>query len=96
MDADDTLRELRPRYLARLRERIALLEKLADDGEARDEIHRLAHSMGSSAMIYGYPALSDAARKLEALCGASPDAVLGQGLNNLIAAARAVADTGVR
>lgn len=98
MDGTDKLQALRPRYLERLEARITLLEELAGEPEAQREIHRIAHSMGSSAMIYGYPALSAAARKLEALFRAEivGAAALDRHLRELIAAARSVAENPAR
>jgi HPt (histidine-containing phosphotransfer) domain-containing protein len=66
MNDTDKLQVLRPRYMERLKERIALLENMS--AGPWDEIHRLAHSMGSSALMYGHPELAKAARKLEASC----------------------------
>jgi HPt (histidine-containing phosphotransfer) domain-containing protein len=87
MDDDDKLQVLRPRYRERLKERVTLLESLS--AGPWDEIHRLAHSMGSSAQMYGHPELAKAARKLEALCekGEQDQAALA----GLIEAARRVA-----
>ena len=64
---------------------------MVGDAGAREELHRLAHSMGSSALIYGYPGLSHAARTLEALCDQAVVDV-GQPLRLLIEEARKVAD----
>lgn len=71
-EAEDRLAPLRPAYLRRLTLRqtevanaaaVAATRPFSED-ELR-EIHRTAHSMGSSAAIYGYARLSKAARAAE-------------------------------
>jgi HPt (histidine-containing phosphotransfer) domain-containing protein len=71
-EAQDRLAPLRPAYLRRLTLRqmeVALAAAIAamrafSEEELR-EIHRTAHSMGSSAAIYGHARLSEAARAAE-------------------------------
>ena len=71
-ESGDRLAPLRPAYLRRLalrRTEIADAVAIAatrpfGEEELRD-IHRVAHSMGSSAAIYGYAPLSEAARAAE-------------------------------
>jgi len=71
-ETEDRLAPLRPAYLRRLALRQADVANAAaiagtrafTDDELR-EIHRTAHSMGSSAAIYGYTRLSEAARAAE-------------------------------
>ncbi len=71
-DAEDRLALLRPAYLRRLAVRrtdvadaAAIAGARAFGEEELREIHRTAHSMGSSAAIYGYAQLSEAARAAE-------------------------------
>jgi HPt (histidine-containing phosphotransfer) domain-containing protein len=68
----DVIAQLRPNYLARLRGRVVHLQAFADAlGKGglglheRDELHRTAHSMASSAAIFGHAGLSAAARAAE-------------------------------
>jgi len=69
----DILAGLRPDYLSRLELRVSRLRISADvlrcralEPEEYDEVHRAAHSMASSAAIFGYANLSAAARAAEA------------------------------
>lgn len=68
----DKLAALRPNYLRRLAARrtelaaaAAVLAGRDFTGDERQDAHRLVHSMGSSAAIYGYGDLSAAARAAE-------------------------------
>ena len=65
------------------------------DADTVGSVHRTAHSMGSSAAIYGYRGLSIAAREAEAAFASSewPKAEGLKRLEALIAAARSVAMT---
>ena len=71
-ETQDRLAPLRPAYLRRLTMRrtevahaAATAAMRAFGEEELKEIHRTAHSMGSSAAIYGYARLSEAARTAE-------------------------------
>jgi HPt (histidine-containing phosphotransfer) domain-containing protein len=68
----DILAQLRPNYLARLDARISDLREFARAlgkcgllPQEREEVHRAAHSMASSAAIFGHTGLSAAARAAE-------------------------------
>jgi len=70
----DPLAALQPNYLRRLAARHEEVTRAAADSrthafstEEHRELHRLVHSMGSSAAIYGYAGLSEAARAAEHL-----------------------------
>src|ERR1700744_706890 len=71
---EDRLAPLRPTYLKRLALRTddiaAAAEVAAGRGlteQEHQDMHRTVHSMASSAAIYGYSALSAAARDAEAI-----------------------------
>ena len=71
---EERLRALRARYAGELPGKIAAIiecwEALAtatDPEAAQSELHRRVHTLTGSAGTFGYPALSDAARALEAL-----------------------------
>jgi len=71
-DRGDILAQLRPSYLARLGVRVSDLREFARrlgkcglPPQEREEVHRAAHSMASSAAIFGHAALSAAARAAE-------------------------------
>jgi HPt (histidine-containing phosphotransfer) domain-containing protein len=68
----DILAGLRPNYQARLAARVSHLRTFAETlasgaltDEKYQELHRAAHSMASSAAIFGYAGLSAAARAAE-------------------------------
>jgi hypothetical protein len=68
----DILASLRPNYLTRLEARVSNLCGFAETlgkgalaPQQRDELHRTAHSMASSAAIFGHAGLSAAARAVE-------------------------------
>ncbi|HTT85623.1 MAG TPA: Hpt domain-containing protein [Rhizomicrobium sp.] len=73
MTADrDILAGLRPNYLVRLDARISRLRAFAEvlgrgplQPQEHDELNRAAHSMASSAAVFGYAGLSAAARAAE-------------------------------
>lgn len=83
-ETQDRLAPLRPAYLRRLTLRqvevahaAAIAAMRAFGEEELKEIHRTAHSMGSSAAIYGYGGLSQAARAAERILedpSSTPDA----------------------
>ena len=77
-DDGDILAGLRPNYLARLEARVAdlrtfaaALEKGTLDAQQHIELHRLTHSMASSAAIFGHAGLSAAANAAEKVVDAS-------------------------
>jgi HPt (histidine-containing phosphotransfer) domain-containing protein len=68
----DILAGLRPNYLAQLELRVSHLCDIADalgkgqlPAQQMDDLHRAAHSMASSAAIFGHGGLSAAARAVE-------------------------------
>jgi HPt (histidine-containing phosphotransfer) domain-containing protein len=68
----DILASLRPSYLARLEARVSHLRTFAQalgngalQPVQQGELHRTAHSMASSAAIFGHSGLSAAARATE-------------------------------
>ncbi len=68
----DILAGLRPNYLARLEARVFDLRTFAEalqkgtlDAQQHIELHRLMHSMASSAAIFGHAGLSAAANAAE-------------------------------
>jgi HPt (histidine-containing phosphotransfer) domain-containing protein len=102
MGNSDPLAALRPAYLRRLAARHEELARAAidsaqrafDEGE-RHRLHRMVHSMGSSAAIYGYAGLSGAARAAERLFddASTPYAAIHESLARLAAEARAVLES---
>jgi HPt (histidine-containing phosphotransfer) domain-containing protein len=62
---DPEMAELVQRFVAALPSRIAKLREAAADPVARGFFQRLAHQLAGAAGGYGFPQLSDAARRLE-------------------------------
>lgn len=97
--SEDRLAPLRPAYLKRLALRAdgiaAAAEAAAGPGLTEQEhtdMHRTAHSMASSAAIYGYSTLSNTAREAEAIfeSAASTAEAKADCLSRLANAARTV------
>lgn len=100
---DDILAGLRPNYLARLEARlciirafVATLENEIPGVEEKAELHRIAHSMASSASIFGHAGLSAAARYAEQIFESSKGDVIAQraSLSCLMEEAQRVLETG--
>jgi HPt (histidine-containing phosphotransfer) domain-containing protein len=104
MAADqDILAGLRPNYRSRLAARVSHLRTLAEalgrgalPSQQHDDLHRAAHSMASSAAIFGHNGLSAAARTAEMAFESSTRdmAELQTSLFCLLAEAERVLDSG--
>lgn len=99
----DRLAVLRPAYLQCLETRQAAMARAAQttadfsDAELAD-IRRMVHGLAGSAAIYGYPALSDAARAAECILEDADRAprALQTGLDRVAGEAKRVLDGAAR
>jgi PAS domain S-box-containing protein len=85
LSGDGDMAEVLGEFVGGLPERVAAMQRCAADRDLQG-LRRLAHQMSGAAGCYGFPQITDAARRLEAAAAASGD--VARGLADLAALCR--------